>query len=458
MTKRITFFFCLFFLVMLAFTKASAQELTDSVILDLGRPVLFQRGAAVISPEDLIWIKDTLRHQLEDSDLLRLYVRAGASPEGQRANNERLSKNRFAAVNKFLSQYDIPADKVSVETITEDYPMLHALMKRANDKDLRALDSLVQKCGTNEAALKHELIVYQGGALWQRLYREYFPALRAVRLVLFRADAVERKISGEPAPSKPLPEQKPVVVEQPAVKPDSTVQEPVIQHEPELEHYVDSIIEDTCIMELREPMLSVKTNLLYDAAVMPKLGYSPIVNIWVEYYFRHSRWTLVGEYDFPWWSTDNKHHYFQMLNWTLEGRRFFRKDEVRQGWFLSAYVQGNYWDFSFNAEDAWQGEGGGLGIGGGWVKRLGKDSRWKIECFLKAGAYLAQYDPYHAGDPFKGRYYYDWSGGDVSLFKRRNHLFTWFGPTSVGVNISYDLLYRRASDGKVTWKKLFKSK
>ncbi len=194
MTKRITFFFCLFFLVMLAFTKASAQELTDSVILDLGRPVLFQRGAAVISPEDLIWIKDTLRHQLEDSDLLRLYVRSGASPEGQRANNERLSKNRFAAVNKFLSQYDIPADKVSVETITEDYPMLHALMKRANDKDLRTLDSLVQKCGTNEAALKHELIVYQGGALWQRLYREYFPALRAVRMMLIRADAVERKI------------------------------------------------------------------------------------------------------------------------------------------------------------------------------------------------------------------------------------------------------------------------
>ena len=57
------------------------------------------------------------------------------------------------------------------------------------------------------------------------------------------------------------------------------------------------------------------------------------------------------------------------------------------------------------------------------------------------GYYETRYDPYHAGDPYKGKYYYDWEG-DVEDFIRRNHRLRWFGPTGVGISVSYDLLYR----------------
>lgn len=451
--KRITLLFSLTILAALSFLKAGAQELTDSLVLELGRPVIFERGRTVISPEDKAWIQDSLKAQLSDSTLLRLYVRAAASPEGYRENNERLSKNRFYAVNKFLKEYGIPADKVSVQTVTEDYDLLRAMMARANDADLHIMDSLMEKCGGNEVKLKHELIVYNKGTMWRRLYKQYFPELRAVRLVLFRGDAVEKKMAEAQEPEVTVEEPVQPVEEQPVVE-EPKVEEvneiPAVPATP-----VQPIVEKD--NEPREPMLSVKSNVLYDLAFMPKLGYSPIVNVEAEYYFHNSHYAILGEYEFPWWSHDSKHHYFQCLNWQLEGRRYFTKDPVKTGHYLSVYGNAGYWDFSFNAKDAWQGEGWGAGLGYGYVMRLGKESRWKLEFLIKGGYYQAKYDPYDAGDPYKGKYYYEWDD-DPAKFKRRNHRFRWFGPTGLGVTLSYDLMYRRAKDGKVTWNKLFKSK
>ena len=432
--KRAVGWLLLALLSLLPKLPAIAQEVTDSLVLEQGRPLIFSVNKAEFSQKDIDWILDTLKVELGDSTLRRLYVRAGASPEGPYATNVRLSKARYNALNKIFQQYQVPENKISYDIIPEDYRLLHAMMKRNQDAQFPVLDSLMTQYGDDAVRLKLAMQRYDGGRMWRRLLKEYFPSLRAVRLMLFNeVPVVEKPLNVDTVQAEPVVE----VAEQPEPAPVDT---PKVYVEP-----------------AREPMLSVKTNLLYDAMFMPKLGYSPIVNIWAEYYFHDSRYTLVGEYDFPWWSRDSKHHYFQVLNWTLEGRRFFQKEAVRQGWFLSVYGQGNYWDFSFNAEDAWQGEGFGAGVGGGWVKRLGKDSRWKLEFFLKAGVYVAQYDPYHAGDPYKGRYYYDWQG-DVEDFKRRNHRFTWVGPTSIGINLSYDLLYRRADDGKVTWRKLFKNK
>ena len=38
--------------------------------------------------------------------------------------------------------------------------------------------------------------------------------------------------------------------------------------------------------------------------------------------------------------------------------------------------------------------------------------------------------------------YYDYHG-NASRFKKRNRQFTWFGPTNLGVQITYDLVYRK---------------
>ena len=74
--------------------------------------------------------------------------------------------------------------------------------------------------------------------------------------------------------------------------------------------------------------------------------------------------------------------------------------------------------------------------------RIRKDKRWKLEAFVRVGYYYSLYDPYHASDPFNGKYYHDWEGMPED-FIPRNHRLRWFGPTGAGVTISYDLIYKR---------------
>ncbi len=184
----------------------------------------------------------------------------------------------------------------------------------------------------------------------------------------------------------------------------------------------------------KQAILALKSNLLYD------LGTA--LNVGIEYYPRNSRWTFAASYTFPWWSNDNSHHYLQLLDGSIEARRYFDKQSSHTGHYLSAYGQLNLYDFSFDAERAWQGEGWGLGLGYGYVWQPWQNERWKLEAFVRLGYYHSLYDPYHASDPFNGKYYYDWDG-PIENFIRRNHRLRWLGPTGVGITISYDLFSRR---------------
>ena len=69
------------------------------------------------------------------------------------------------------------------------------------------------------------------------------------------------------------------------------------------------------------------------------------------------------------------------------------------------------------------------------------DTRWKVEAFIRFGYYQSLYDPYHASDPYNGKYYYDWEGMPED-FISRNYRLRWFGPTGAGITIRYDLINR----------------
>lgn len=202
--------------------------------------------------------------------------------------------------------------------------------------------------------------------------------------------------------------------------------------------------------EPREAMLSVKTNLLYDAAYIPNQGFKPALNVEAEYYFRNSNWSALAEFDSPWYSDPETHFYFQIQNFQLEGRRYLNlgKNSVQNshnGLYVSAYAMFNMYDLCFNEDgNGKQGEGAGAGIGLGYVMPISKNGKWKLEFSLKAGYYESHYDNYHYGvnEKGQGKYFYDWDG-EADDFIRRNWRFRWVGPTSVGVTLSYDILSRK---------------
>ncbi len=429
---------------------ASLIRMSDDDILDHAGKVVFR-----VNRFD-VFTNDSLLHLLANEilpkvnrdslRLVRLVLRGAASPEGPYANNLRLSKQRAQTLVDFLrARLSVPVDEsvLSVETVAEDYYLLCALMRRANDPDHWVVNNLVQHHVPHYqfTLLKQRLQRLQHGRLWPRLLREYFPELRAARLVLFF--------------EKPFPVVR--VVPLRTVVPEESL-----------------LYEDLPPLELppfdipRRELLSIKSNLLFDFAYMP-FGYNrwcPIPNVALEYYPLHGHFTFGASIDFPWWQDYDAHKYFQVRNYQLETRYYLRSGDVRsnipgqgaafRGLYLKAYAHGGLFCFAMNADKGWIGEGVGGGLGVGYVLPLTRKGHWRLEFGAQFGYIWAKHDPFQY--EYRGSvnlqdhlYYYDWTL-PASQFKKRQYRFNWIGPTRVDITLTYDLLYRRVQKRGVSFK------
>lgn len=326
-----------------------------------------------------------------------------SSPEGTWRHNQRLSERRAATMRRALNQrHPELSDRLHVHPDGESWERLREYvasdtkMKQSTiEKVLNVIDADIS-IDTKKWRME-QLPVYR------YLYQTYYPRIRNSVFCIVYYDI--------PLPMAPLS----VSVEEPTL-PDSISPIPVV--------YIPE----------REPVLNVRTNLLYDMGT--------VLNVGVEYYFRNPHWSLVGHYTFPWWSNDKYYYYLQILNWDIEARYYMQHSKYHAGWYVAPYVHWNLYDISLDAERGWQGEGRGCGLTLGHAFRVGDNQRWKVECFFRLGLYQTLYDPYHASDPFNGKYYYDWPWAPEN-FVPRNHKLLWMGPTGAGVTVSYDLFKRK---------------
>lgn len=330
-----------------------------------------------------------------------------SSPEGVYEHNVKLSRRRAATMRRAIEErHPGLGDRLFVHPDGESWERLRQYvvndkkMKRSTiERVLAVIDDTSISIGTKKWRME-QLPVYR------YLLQTYYPRIRNSVFCIIYFDALtDLPVAALPDPME-LSEECP-------------------QQLSELPLYVE--VE-------RDPVLNVRTNMLFDAAT--------VLNVGLECYLPGHRWTLLADYTFPWWSHDKSHHYLQMLNGSVEARRYFAKTANHTGHYLSAYGHANLYDFSFNAEDAWQGEGWGAGLAYGYVWQPWQSRRWKLEAFIRFGYYQTLYDPYHASDPYNGKYYYDWEGMPED-FISRNHRLRWFGPTGAGITISYDLIYKR---------------
>lgn len=393
-------------------------------------------------------IKDTVIPQLrrDSLSLMKVVLRGAASPEGPYRFNQFLGNKRAGTLLDFLSGelgQPVDEDMLFSQNDIEDYRSLCTMMRRANDPDYELVQRLVYTYLPvgKYALLKTKLRQAQGGRLWYRLFREYYPQLRAARFMLFFK-----------APSKPEP-----VIE-------DTIPVPVeIDTVPEV-----PVPEPFSPVDLsRREFLSVKTNLLFYGVYMPG-GYDrmcPIPNIAVEYYPLHGHFTFGASLDMPWWKDRGRHKYFEIRNWQLEARYYLRSGSIEKnipgygaafrGWYLQGYVHTGIFEIGFNRDKGWKGEGFGAGIGAGYVMPLTRKGHWRLEFGVQVGWMTCKYDPFQFENLINLNYhdelyYYRWRG-KAADFKKRQYRFTWFGPTRVGVTLTYDLLYRRIAKKGVSF-------
>ena len=428
----------------------STLRMTDSLFYDIAYQVIFPVGVSTIPESNTfreLLEKDVKPYLTDNSYSLEwVMVRGAASPEGPYAGNLALSQRRAEALLQVVSTtLRMPdARLVRRDDVGEDYALLLLLMRRRGDSDYPRVAQVIDSYRPDQQQeIKAALYALDRRRVWDRLLRDYFPEMRAARVVLaFRHRPV--------APPVPVPAPAPEPVYTPV--PVYTSEEP-LPPEP----------------TRRREYLSVKTNVLLDVAYMP--GYDrwcPIPNIAVEYYPLHGHFTFGASFDCPWWQDYDDHKYFQVRNYQLETRYYLRSGDVDRvgygngmafrGLYLQGYVHAGLYSIMFDADRGWIGEGAGAGVGIGYVIPLAKkgQGRWRLELGAQLGVMFTKYDPYQYESPLfpdlkDNLYYYKWYNWG-NFFKKRQHSYTWFGPTRVGVTLTYDLLYRRKAKKGVSFK------
>lgn len=440
-------------------------DVDDEHFYDNSATILFRVNKYGLPKNDktLNELKDVVLPRInQDSlELIAIVIRGGASPEGPYWLNKQLSEKRAKALTDFVTShltYNALNDSTNVNRNlsqiyeVEDYRSLCIMMKKAADPDYRFVKDLCDKylADKKEEQLKEILMKAQGGRLWNRMLKQYFPKLRAARIMLFF-----RK--HQPKPEVVVPP-TPVVPAEP-LKRDSVVVLPPIPVED---------VESTPITETleRKKLLAIKTNMLLYGVYVPGYNrWAPIPNVAVEYYPQKGHFTYGASFDMPWWQDYNAHKYFQFRNYQVETRYYLNgankanganganetnkayNRKAFMGFYLQGYAHLAVFGICFDENRGWVGEGVGAGIGAGFVTPISKNGHWKLEFSVQAGFFTCKYDPYQFENPVNpayrdGLYYYKWTK-KPSLFEKRQYRWNWIGPTRIGITLSYDLLYRR---------------
>lgn len=329
----------------------------------------------------------------------KIHIVSGASPEGTWRLNQRLSKNRANRIRSVLKRYISLPDTVIVEDSRGiDWQGLYELVEASDmqyrDEVLDIIKNTPELANTHRKnpteVRKRKLVWLHGSRPWNYMYKHFFPKLRSFQLQI----VIEWEKYIPPVPPAPekveiIPEPEPEPVPEPAP-------EPVVIPEP------------------KPFYMAVRTNMLYDAALVPNIG--------VEFYLG-KKWTIGANWMYAWWKSDPDSWYHRTYGGDLEVRRYFGKaSDIKplQGFHAGLYGQIVTYDFEMGGRgylgDRWT-WGGGLSLG----YSLPIKKRLNIDFNLGVGYLGGEYKEYLPIDDC-----YVWQA------TKQRH---WFGPTKLEVSL-----------------------
>lgn len=177
----------------------------------------------------------------------------------------------------------------------------------------------------------------------------------------------------------------------------------------------------------RAPLFALKTNLLFDAALMP--------NVEIEIPLG-GRWSLNGEYLFPWWTAGHNKYCLKILMGSLETRIWLGNHhrEVLTGHFLGLYAATGKYDLQWK-ENGYQSQSPivAAGLSYGWATRIARHLH--LELSMGVGLLHTRYRHYRMHNNYR------------TLLWQENGNYTWLGPAKAKVSLVW-LLTRRKHKNK----------
>lgn len=135
----------------------------------------------------------------------------------------------------------------------------------------------------------------------------------------------------------------------------------------------------------------IKSNLLYDAVLMPSLE--------VEYRF-NEHFSAAIEGNMAWWHNNGKHKYYQLAAIVPEARYWFKPQGARKGHYVGLFGGPGWYDLE-NGKTGYRGEGGMVGLSYGYMFPVGK--YFAFEAGIGLGYAHLKYEEYL---PLDGHYVY----------------------------------------------------
>jgi hypothetical protein len=348
---------------------------------------------------------DMIHRTFSDKELLTamdfITVTAAASPEGNTAANEKLAANRALAVKSYIMwRYPfMNRDNIFTFSIGEDWTGLRRMVEQDMDTPYRA-EVLGVLDSDGDSQLKRSMLRgVGGGAAYRYIAANMLPKLRgaAACMIYYKEE----------------PQTVTVV---------DTVRTHTHTHDVDTV-YIDRVVEKERIVTVQAEeaparktyYMSVKTNLLYDLALLPDLAFE---------FSLPRRWSIEVGGQWSWWNTrDPKHFYHRIQFAGLEARKWLgRADRTPlTGHFLGVYGMGGTYDLKFGDEGVLSDRSWSAGLTYGYAHPIGR--RLNLEYSLGVGYLGGEYKRYtwyspHQCYPWEGtfdRSYFGLTKAEVSL-------------------------------------------
>ena len=351
-------------------------------------------------------------------DIDSIIINGYASPEGSIPQNSRLSFERARAVKEHIAQNypHVSSAKVFAVGRLVDMQAVSDIVENDLSMPMRnQAKGVLDMKGVSDIERLAMLQDVGGGAVIQHIKQYYAASMRNATGIMFyrasdRITIVDTVVIKQPADTVTL------VINNPADTITVVLKEPA-----------DTIFVDN-FNHLKKPILAIKTNLLFDVATALNLEMEIPLG---------KRWSILGEYVFPWWLIEEKQYALQVVNANLETRIWLgdRSERPRlTGWFTGLYAGGGYYDIEWGKKGV-QGETYlSTGITGGYAHTLGKKGNLRMEYAMGAGYFSTkyrQYEPVFGGEE-------QWH-----LLRQRSGNYTWMGPTRFKISLVW-LIHRNS--------------
>lgn len=367
-----------------------------------------------------------------DRSLLRyIHLKGYASPEGTYSNNERLARERTNSLRRYIiDNFDIPGRFISADYEPENWEGLRDYVKTSQLPERQALLDIIDSNLDPDPKLAR--IAERFPQTYRFLLENVFPKLRRTDYLIEKARPETDSSNPGAGGATPVGAAAVQLATQGAGE-TASIARPS-------RNFATTPMPDVTYNNFRtyRPLFALKTNLLFDAIACPNVELEVAMG-------KKKRWSLMGEWWFPWWRFDgnsagklNQHYRsdqrptrraFQMLMGGLEFRYWMlpRCSGGRPwltGTFVGLYAAGGKYDQEWKSKGR-QGEyvSAGISIGHSWAL----SRHWNLELSAAAG---------YIYTPFR---YYEAEFDDARLIYRYSDKKHYFAPTKLKLSLVWIL-------------------